>query len=260
MPPKAKAKGVAAQAKAEAAAAGKDADFCDEEIALAVPGELIKAVAQDASGAARGRCWPASLQPDYPRHGPASGHVGRPLTARAKAAVAKARACAAVAGMRALSLSSSLGNSESEPRLQPQSELGQHLRQNVPARRDGAAKGHLGCPAGGRVGRQRARADSEPSASRVALLKAESLDEGQTGRQAEGQEQQEGKPADCERQQQGQGHGPTAAASSRTWHQWRMKPQSCSTGIMELVRFGACLQAAVTTAPGKTSEMLDLLK
>ena len=49
--------GVAAQAKAEAAAAGKDADFCDGEGALAVPGELTKAVAQEASGAARGRCW-----------------------------------------------------------------------------------------------------------------------------------------------------------------------------------------------------------
>ena len=91
-PPKAKAKGAAAEAKAKATAAGKaktrarglgqggaavpegaplppeplpaatrrwlhcgwDADFYDNEVALAVPGELIEAVVQDASGAARG--------------------------------------------------------------------------------------------------------------------------------------------------------------------------------------------------------------
>ena len=45
-----------------------------------------------------------------------------PLTARAEAAVAKARACATVAGMRALSLCSPLGDSESEPWLHPLSE------------------------------------------------------------------------------------------------------------------------------------------
>ena len=93
MPPKAKARGAAAKAKAKAVAAGKakarakamakgggalpklgalrsvgpppvatrrwvqcgwDADFYDNEVALAVPGELIEAVVQDASGAARG--------------------------------------------------------------------------------------------------------------------------------------------------------------------------------------------------------------
>ena len=92
MPPKAKAKGAAAKAKAKAAAAGKakarakglgkcggawpkggpqppgpppvatrrwvhcgwDADFYDNEVALAVPGEMIEAVVQEASGAARG--------------------------------------------------------------------------------------------------------------------------------------------------------------------------------------------------------------
>ena len=92
MPPKAKAKGAAARAKAKTAAAGKakarakglgkggeavpegallppgpqpvaarrcvhcgwDADFYDHKVALAVPGELIEAVVQDASGAARG--------------------------------------------------------------------------------------------------------------------------------------------------------------------------------------------------------------
>ena len=32
---------------------GWDGDFYDDEIALAVPGELIEAVVQDASGAAR---------------------------------------------------------------------------------------------------------------------------------------------------------------------------------------------------------------
>ena len=48
--------------------------------------------------------------------------------------------------------------------------------------------------------------------------------------------------------------------SSRAWHQWRMKLRSCSTGGMELERFGLCLQAAMTSASGKTSEMLDLLK
>ena len=129
MPPKAEAKGVAAKAKAKAAAAGKDADVYEKEEPLAVPGELIEAVVQDASGAARGRCRPISLQADGPRHGPASGQAGRPLTARAKAAVAKARACAAVAGMRALSLRSPLCNSESEPWLQPLSRERQRLRQ-----------------------------------------------------------------------------------------------------------------------------------
>ena len=49
MAPKAEAMGVAARAKAKAAAAGKDADFHAKEVALAVPGE---AAAQDASGAA----------------------------------------------------------------------------------------------------------------------------------------------------------------------------------------------------------------
>ena len=69
MAPKAEAKGVAARAKAKAAAAGKDADFHAKEVALAVPGEWTEAAAQDASGAARGCCWPASLQADCPRHG-----------------------------------------------------------------------------------------------------------------------------------------------------------------------------------------------
>ena len=62
MPPKAKAKGVAAKAKAKAAAADKDADFYKKEEPLAAPGELIEAVVQDASGAARGRCRPTNLQ------------------------------------------------------------------------------------------------------------------------------------------------------------------------------------------------------
>ena len=91
MPPKARAKGVAVKAKAKTASAGKaeaqakglgkgggavpkgalrppgpppvatrrwahcgwDGDFYDNEIALAVPGELIEAVVQDASGVAR---------------------------------------------------------------------------------------------------------------------------------------------------------------------------------------------------------------
>ena len=94
MPPKAKAKGAAAKAKAKAAAAGKakarakamakgrgalpklgalgpfgpppvatrrwiqcgwDADFYDNEVALAVPGELIEAVIQDWH-ASEGEC------------------------------------------------------------------------------------------------------------------------------------------------------------------------------------------------------------
>ena len=100
-----------------------------------------------------------------------------PPKAKAKGAAAKAKAKAAAASARALS---SLGNSESEPWLQPQSEERRHLKQSEPARGDGAAKGQLGRPAGGRVRRQRARADSEPSASRVVPLKAESLNEGQT--------------------------------------------------------------------------------
>ena len=92
MPPEAKAKGVAAKAMAKAAFAGKakaqsaglvqgrgagpqgtlppsgpapvatrrwvhcgwDADYYDNEVALAAPGELIEAVIQDANGAARG--------------------------------------------------------------------------------------------------------------------------------------------------------------------------------------------------------------
>ena len=33
---------------------GWEADFCDNEVALAVPGELIEAVVLDASAAARG--------------------------------------------------------------------------------------------------------------------------------------------------------------------------------------------------------------
>ena len=123
---------MAAKAKAKAAAAGKDADVYEKEEPLAVPGELIEAVVQDASGAARGRCRPISLQADGPRRGPASGQAGRPLTARAKAAVAKARACAAVAGMRALILSSPLGGPESEPWLQPLSEERQRLWQIRP--------------------------------------------------------------------------------------------------------------------------------
>ena len=86
------------------------------------------------------------------------------------------------------------------------------------------------------------------------------MDERQRTRQAEGQEQLKGETADCERQKQGQRQGPTAAVSSRAWHQWRMKLRSCSTGGMELERFGLCLQAAMTSASGKTSEMLDLLK
>ena len=63
--------------------------------------------------------------------------------------------------MRALSPCTSLGNSESKPRLQPQSEERQRLRQSVPARRDGTAEARLCSPAGGRMGRQGARADSE---------------------------------------------------------------------------------------------------
>ena len=39
-----------------------------------------------------------------------------------------------------------------------------------------------------------------------------------------------------------------------------MKFQACSPGGMELERFGLVLQAAVTSAPGKASEMLDLLE
>ena len=80
-----------------------------------------------------------------------------PLKASANGAAAKAKARAAAAGARALSLSSSLGNSESEPWLQPQSEMGQRLRLSEPARRDGAAKGHLCCPAGERTGKQKGK-------------------------------------------------------------------------------------------------------
>ena len=79
MPPKAEAKGVAALAKAKAAAAGKDANFYEEEVALAVPGEWIEAVVQDASGALRGR-------------------AGMPPKARAKGAAARAKAETAAAG------------------------------------------------------------------------------------------------------------------------------------------------------------------
>ena len=95
MPPKAKAKGRAAQATADAAAAGKvkaqargldkgkgalpqgalqpsrpppvatrrwvrcgwDADYYDNEAALAAPGELIEAVIQDAKAPPEGACW-----------------------------------------------------------------------------------------------------------------------------------------------------------------------------------------------------------
>ena len=64
-----------------------------------------------------------------------------PLTARAKAAVAKAKACATVAGMRALSLCSPLDNSESEPMLQPRSEERQRLRQMSLTARAKAAGG-----------------------------------------------------------------------------------------------------------------------
>ena len=216
MPPEAVAKGVAALAKAKAAADGKDTDFYEKEVALAVPGVLTEAVAQDASGAARGRGGPIGLQADCPCHGSSSSQVGMPLTAWAVAAVAKARACAAVTGMQALSLCSPLDKSESEPRLQPLSgerqrlgqmpltakakaavakagvcaavvgiwahilssprsspesepwlqqlsEERQRLRQIEPARGDKTAEALLGSPAGGRLGRQGAKADSDPS-------------------------------------------------------------------------------------------------
>ena len=129
MPPEADAKGVAALAKAKAAADGKDTDFYEKEAALAVPGVLSKAVAQDASGAARGRGWPIGLQADCPCHGSWNSQVGMPLTAWAVAAIAKARAWAVVTGMQALSLRSPLAKSESEPRLQPLPEERQRLRQ-----------------------------------------------------------------------------------------------------------------------------------
>ena len=80
--------------------------------------------------------------------------------ARAEAAVAKARACAAVDAMRTLSLDSPLGSSELEPRLQPRSEDRQHLAQLEPARGDETAEALLGSPTGGRLGRQGAKAYS----------------------------------------------------------------------------------------------------
>ena len=83
-----------------------------------------------------------------------------PLMARAEAAVAKARACAAVDAMRTLSLDSPLGSSELEPRLQPRSEDRQHLAQLEPARGDETAEALLGSPTGGRLGRQGAKAYS----------------------------------------------------------------------------------------------------
>ena len=85
-----------------------------------------------------------------------------PQTARANRAAAKAKASAAAAGTRALSLCSSLGDSKSEMWLQPQSMDRQRLGQIVPALGDGAAKVGLGSPAGGRVGRHGPKADSDP--------------------------------------------------------------------------------------------------
>ena len=119
-PPKAKAKGAAAEAKAEATAAGKaktrvrgvgqggaavpegalllpeplpaatrrwlhcgwDADFYDNEVALAVPGELIEAVVQPQSDP----LWPLR------------DRAGMPPKTKAKGRAAQATADAAAAG------------------------------------------------------------------------------------------------------------------------------------------------------------------
>ena len=79
-------------------------------------------------------------------------------------------------------------------------------------------------------------------------------------RHAEGQEQQNDQPADGAKQRQGQRRGRTAAAHRRAWDQWQVKLRSRGTGAMELDCCGLCSRAAVSTAPGKTSEMLDLIQ
>ena len=98
---------------------------------------------------------------DCSGHGPRNSRVGLPQTARANRAAAKAKACAAAAGTRALGRCSSLGDSKSKLWLQPQSMDRQRLGQIVPALGDAAAKVGLGSPAGGRVGRHGPKADSE---------------------------------------------------------------------------------------------------
>ena len=79
-------------------------------------------------------------------------------------------------------------------------------------------------------------------------------------RHAEGQEQQNNQPSDDAEQWQGQKRGRTAAVHRRAWDQRQVKLRSCSKGAIELDCGGLCSQAAVATAPLRTSEMLDSIQ
>ena len=170
MSSEARANGVAAKAVAKVAVTGKAEREQLRQMPLTARAEAAVAKARACATVAGMRalslCGPLGDSEPEPWLHPLTEErqrLRKMLMARAEAAVAKARACAAVDAMRTLSLDSPLGSSELEPRLQPRSEDRQHLAQLEPARGDETAEALLGSPTGGRLGRQGAKAYSGPS-------------------------------------------------------------------------------------------------
>ena len=161
-----------------------------------------------------------------------------------------------LARVRSSAFPTILSSSKSKPGLQAESEKHQRLKQGEQEQGAGAPMGHLGQPAGRRSGRQVAMAGS----TRVVLRETESFAENQRALQSERQEQLKRKPTECRGQERRHGPGPVAGVTRRAWHLWRIMLRARSTGGMRVERFGLSFEAAVTPAPGKASEMLELLK
>ena len=149
-----------------------------------------------------------------------------------------------------------LSSSKSKPGLQAESEKHQRLKQGEQEQGAGAPMGHLGQPAGRRFGRQVARAGS----TRVVLRETESFAENQRALQSERQEQLKRKPTECRGQERRHGPGPVAGVTRRAWHLWRIVLRPRGAGGIKLERFGLSFKAEAPPAPGKASEMPDLLK